>query len=117
MRAVVYSPAYDCDIGTHVFPTAKYPLVLQSLLEAGEVRPEQVVEPEVAGRDLLELVHTREYLDDFLNLRPTRRVMLSELPPAARCSRRAARSPTGLPCTWAGVSTTACRTMPRGSVT
>jgi acetoin utilization deacetylase AcuC-like enzyme len=83
MRAVVYSPAYDCDIGPHVFPTAKYPLVLQSLLEAGDVRPEQVLEPEPAGRDLLELVHTGAYLDDFLALRQTRRVMLSELPISA----------------------------------
>jgi acetoin utilization deacetylase AcuC-like enzyme len=83
MRAVVYSPAYECDIGEHVFPTAKYPLVLQRLLEDGLVQPAEVVEPEVPERRLLELVHTPAYLDDFLALRPTRRVMLSELPISA----------------------------------
>ena len=83
MRAVVYSPAYDCDIGEHVFPTAKYPLVLQSLLQSGDVQPAQVLEPEGAGPELLALVHTPAYLDDFLALRPTRRVMLSELPISA----------------------------------
>lgn len=80
MRAVVYSPCYEIDIGTHVFPTTKYRLVLERLQAAGDVRSEQVHEPEPATRAQLERVHTAAYLDDFLDLRPTPRVMRSELP-------------------------------------
>ena len=77
---VVYSPRYECDIGPHVFPTSKYRLVHARLLLEGVVQPEQVLAPELPPRSLLELVHSREYVDDFLGLRPTPRVMLSELP-------------------------------------
>jgi acetoin utilization deacetylase AcuC-like enzyme len=80
MRAVVYSPRYEIDIGTHVFPTTKYRLVLERLQAAGDVRPEQVHTPEPATRAELERVHTAAYLNDFLDLRPTPRVMRSELP-------------------------------------
>jgi acetoin utilization deacetylase AcuC-like enzyme len=83
MRSVVWSPRYECDIGAHVFPTSKYRLVRDRLLATGVVAPVQVLEPEPATRQALELVHTPAYLDDFLNLRPTPRVLRSELPIAA----------------------------------
>jgi len=60
---LVYSPRYRIDIGPHVFPTRKYSLVVERLLAAGVVRPEQLVEPEPATWDDLALVHTRAYLD------------------------------------------------------
>jgi acetoin utilization deacetylase AcuC-like enzyme len=80
MRSVVWSPRYACDIGSHVFPTRKYQLVLEHLTARGEVAPAQVHEPEPVPRELLQLVHTPAYMNDFFGLRPTSRVLLSELP-------------------------------------
>ena len=80
MHRIVYSPLYECDIGAHVFLTAKYRQVYERLLLEALVTPEQVLAPEPASLEVLRLVHTLEYLDDFLSLRQTRRVLLSELP-------------------------------------
>jgi len=78
--AAVHSRRYACDIGPHVFPTAKYGLVLAALLNDGSVASSDVREPEPASRDVLERVHTREYLDDLQALRWTARTRPSELP-------------------------------------
>jgi acetoin utilization deacetylase AcuC-like enzyme len=59
---VVYSPRYRVDIGLHVFPTEKYPLVNARALEARIVTPADVLEPEPASWDDLALVHTPDYL-------------------------------------------------------
>jgi len=77
---VVHSKRYACDIGPHVFPTAKFQLVLDRLVEQGLVRAEEVVEPPEPSREVLERVHTAEYLDDIDELRWTPRTMPSELP-------------------------------------
>lgn len=76
---VVHSPQYGCDIGLHVFPTAKYEGVLAALLAAGDVRPTEVQAPPPATRALLECVHAREYLDDLDALRLTERTAYSEM--------------------------------------
>ena len=62
MSNVVYSARYHVDIGPHVFPTRKYQLVYARVIETGAVQPSDVVEPEPARWDELELVHTAEYL-------------------------------------------------------
>ena len=67
---VVWSPAYEVDIGAHVFPTRKYRLVRDRLLEEGTVEEEQFVTPEPVEWDDLGRVHTERYLrkieeDDF----------------------------------------------------
>ncbi|MGE3179376.1 MAG: histone deacetylase [Vicinamibacterales bacterium] len=59
---VIYSPRYHIDLGLHVFPTEKYALVLQRLLDSGLVRPPEVLEPSPASWDQLALVHTESYL-------------------------------------------------------
>jgi len=59
---VVYSARYQIDIGPHVFPTHKYQLVHEQLLQAAVIRPTEIVEPQPAPWDDLALVHTREYL-------------------------------------------------------
>ena len=59
---VVYSARYRIDIGLHVFPTAKYRLVHDRLLESGAIRPSDVVEPAPASWEDLALVHTPDYL-------------------------------------------------------
>ena len=59
---VVYSARYRIDIGPHVFPTRKYALIVERLLERGLLRPADIVEPRPATWDELALVHTRDYL-------------------------------------------------------
>ena len=60
---VVWSPRYEVDIGAHVFPTVKYRLVRDRLLEEGTIRPDDVVEPVPASMAEVALTHTEEYLD------------------------------------------------------
>lgn len=67
---VVWSPRYEVDIGAHVFPTRKYRLVRDRLVEDGVVAEEDFVEPEPVDDEALARVHTGEYLrkireDDF----------------------------------------------------
>jgi acetoin utilization deacetylase AcuC-like enzyme len=77
---VVYSPRYACDIGAHVFPTAKYARVVLALERDGLLSPGGSVEPEMPERSTLELTHSRDLLDDLEGLRWTPRTMPSELP-------------------------------------
>jgi acetoin utilization deacetylase AcuC-like enzyme len=61
---IVYSNRYRIDIGDHVFPTAKFDLVLNLLARQGTVDPSSdVVEPEAASWDDLALVHHADYLE------------------------------------------------------
>jgi acetoin utilization deacetylase AcuC-like enzyme len=60
---IVHAARYQIDIGLHVFPTRKYQLVLNRLLDTGIVRPSDVIEPQPATWDELALVHTTEYLE------------------------------------------------------
>jgi acetoin utilization deacetylase AcuC-like enzyme len=60
---LVYSGRYRIDLGTHVFPTAKYSLLFERLVAAGLAPAADVVEPDPASWDDLGLVHTAAYLD------------------------------------------------------
>ncbi|MGH9143218.1 MAG: histone deacetylase family protein [Vicinamibacterales bacterium] len=60
---VVCSARYQIDIGPHVFPTRKYSLILDRVLEAHLLQPSDRIEPELASWSDLALVHTSEYLD------------------------------------------------------
>lgn len=79
-HAFVWSPAYEADIGAHVFRTTKYRQVRERLLESGAAPAEAFLEPRPGERPRLELVHSPEYLDDLASLRWTRRTASSELP-------------------------------------
>ena len=59
---VVFSARYHIDIGPHVFPTRKYPLVHARLLETGVIEPTDIIEPVAASWEDLSRVHTAEYL-------------------------------------------------------
>ena len=59
---IVYSPRYFADLKGHVFPIEKYRLIVERLEAEGILG--EVVEPEPATREQLELVHTPEYLDE-----------------------------------------------------
>jgi len=76
----VYSPDYCCDIGAHVFPTEKYRLVHQALLEDGDIPAERFLAPEACSREDLLLVHSEEYVRDLLAFQHTARTRSSELP-------------------------------------
>jgi acetoin utilization deacetylase AcuC-like enzyme len=85
--AVVHSHGYQCDIGPHVFPVAKYALVRRALVDAGELSDDEVIEPEFPSEADLRLVHTAEYLEDLERLRWTPRTACSELPLTAEIVR------------------------------
>jgi acetoin utilization deacetylase AcuC-like enzyme len=63
MAAIVYSSRYQIDIGVHVFPTVKYPLVRQALIDRRVAAPADFVAPVPASWDDLALVHTADYLE------------------------------------------------------
>ncbi|MEK7409424.1 MAG: histone deacetylase, partial [Acidobacteriota bacterium] len=54
---LVYHPGYDLNLGNHVFPSQKYRLIRERLLEEGVVEPEDFVEPEPARDEDVLLVH------------------------------------------------------------
>ena len=62
MIPIVWHPAYEVDIGPHVFPTRKYRLVKDRLLEEGTISKADVVQPAPAADFDVVLVHTSEYL-------------------------------------------------------
>ena len=77
----VWSPRYACDIGAHVFPTAKYAATLRALVASGDLPEETAeLEPPPASRELLAAAHDADYLDDLEALRWTPRTQYSELP-------------------------------------
>lgn len=61
--SIVYSHRYHIDIGAHVFPTSKYARLAERLFAAGLARTSDMVEPESASWNDLQLVHTTAYLD------------------------------------------------------
>jgi acetoin utilization deacetylase AcuC-like enzyme len=58
-----YHPDYFVPLpASHPFPMAKYPLLLERLLQEGLVDPGDLIEPVEAALDDLRLVHTEDYL-------------------------------------------------------
>lgn len=76
----VYSDRYHFNIGVHVFPTDKYKMVKAFLLNHQLAKESDFFEPPEPVIDDIRLVHTKEYIDDLLNLRWTSRTVRSELP-------------------------------------
>ncbi|KPK69702.1 hypothetical protein AMJ82_05015 [candidate division TA06 bacterium SM23_40] len=78
--AFIYSPKYRVDIGSHVFPIAKYDLVADRLIELGLASRSDLLDPPSPSREDLLAVHTLTYLEDLDELRWTERTCRSELP-------------------------------------
>ena len=76
----IYSPHYYCDIGAHVFPTAKFRLLRDRLSKDRDIPPKAFLAPEPCAAEDAGLVHTPAYLEDLLALRFTPRTAASELP-------------------------------------
>ncbi len=60
---VIWHPAYEVDIGSHVFITRKYRLAKERLVEEGTIREADLVRPEPASDEDIRLVHTEEYVE------------------------------------------------------
>jgi acetoin utilization deacetylase AcuC-like enzyme len=59
---VVYREEYYLPIGEHVFPSAKYRLIRQYLIDQGVISDEDILAPEPAPDDDVLLVHTPMYV-------------------------------------------------------
>jgi acetoin utilization deacetylase AcuC-like enzyme len=59
---VVYHPRYDLDIGTHVFPSQKFKMVHDGLLEEGLADQSDFLLPEPAADEDVLRVHTPAYV-------------------------------------------------------
>ncbi len=59
---LVYHPGYDLNLGDHVFPSQKYRLVRDRLLQEGFAEPKDLIEPAAAPEDDLLLVHTADWI-------------------------------------------------------
>lgn len=62
MVPIFYTPDYHLHLGQHVFPSEKYALIHQQLLDGGCFAPGDFHSPDEATDEQLALVHTREYL-------------------------------------------------------
>ncbi len=61
MAQYIYSPHYHVDIGLHVFPTAKYELIRERLIDQDGALAEDFLEPEQASAEEILSVHTQDY--------------------------------------------------------
>ena len=59
---VVYSDKYDLNLGNHVFPSSKYRLIKERLLQEKVIEPGDIIEPTPATDDDVALVHDRNYI-------------------------------------------------------
>src|SRR3989338_1781634 len=78
---LVYSKDYLIDIGSHVFPTAKYNLIKKRLLRDFGAEEIEFIEPPPARDEDVLLVHSKEYVEKLKNGALTREEILTlELP-------------------------------------
>ena len=59
---VVYHERYDLNLGPHVFPSQKFRLIHETLLQEGVAAKDDVVRPEAAADEDLLRVHTQEWV-------------------------------------------------------
>ncbi|MEA3506528.1 MAG: histone deacetylase [Elusimicrobiota bacterium] len=66
-RKIIYSAEYEVDIGSHPFPTSKYRLVKDFLINNGFITPADIEEPSMPDEELLKTVHTEKYVRKILD--------------------------------------------------
>ena len=59
---IIWHPAYEFDIGPHVFPTQKYRLIVDRLAGDGLLSEVDMLRPDSASDQQVALVHTPDYL-------------------------------------------------------
>jgi len=77
---LAYHPKYKLELGEHVFPGLKYPLVYEALADQGLLDGFRVVTPAPVKISELLLVHSANYIADFIRGKHTFRTYLSEMP-------------------------------------
>ena len=66
--AVVYHPDYVAPLpDAHRFPMPKFKILRDLLLKDGVIVPGQIHQPELPGLELIQLVHTPEYVQAYCN--------------------------------------------------
>jgi acetoin utilization deacetylase AcuC-like enzyme len=60
---LIYHPGYDLNLGAHVFPSKKYRLIHDALIDEGTAEPADFVEPEPATDDDVLLVHGHGWVE------------------------------------------------------
>jgi Deacetylases, including yeast histone deacetylase and acetoin utilization protein len=76
----IYSDNYNIPLQGHVFPAIKFSLIYKKLKDDSRFENHKFIEPVPATIDQLKLVHDKEYLNDLIYLRFSKRVYRSELP-------------------------------------
>jgi acetoin utilization deacetylase AcuC-like enzyme len=77
---MVYSHKYNLELGGHVFPAIKYEQLFNLISMDEEMFNLDFLHPEPAEKIDLELVHSKDYLDDLFSLKITNSTKNSELP-------------------------------------
>jgi len=78
---LVYNDRYDLNLGAHVFPSQKYRLVYERLLQDGIATPEDFLKPTPAGDEDILRVHSQDYVYKLKSGSLTRaEVMRMEVP-------------------------------------
>jgi acetoin utilization deacetylase AcuC-like enzyme len=60
---LIYHPGYDLNLGAHVFPSRKYRLIHDALLDDGTAEPADFIEPDPATDDDVLLVHGHGWVE------------------------------------------------------
>lgn len=60
---IVYSDAYEIDIGAHVFPTLKFRLIREKLIKDNLLKEKDFIPAPVASSEDILLVHTKSYVE------------------------------------------------------
>lgn len=78
---IIWAPEYEVDIGVHVYPTRKYRLLRQLLLDEGDAEPGDFHRPQPADRNDLLRVHSPRWVGRALEGDlSSREIMTLELP-------------------------------------
>ena len=78
---LVYNDRYDLNLGAHVFPSQKYRLVYERLLQDGNATPEDFLKPTPADDEDILRVHSQDYVYKLKSGSLTRaEVMRMEVP-------------------------------------
>ena len=76
----IYSPEYNLDLESHVFPLGKYKMIISRLISNGIITEEEIVTPAAITNEEILTVHTQGYLEDLIAYRNTVRTLWSEIP-------------------------------------
>jgi acetoin utilization deacetylase AcuC-like enzyme len=78
---LIYDDRYDLNLGAHVFPSQKYRLVYDRLLQEGIATPEDFLKPEPASDEDILRVHSQDYVYKLKSGSLTRsEIMRMEIP-------------------------------------